>query len=243
MTSREPALHALVLADGERPARAGLDAAWPGWGDAARLVVAADGGVRLARELGLRIDLWVGDGDSAAAEDLDALRAAGVPLDLVARDKDESDTELALLAALRRGATDVTIVGGLGGRRFDHAMANVLLLGHPAAAGRAVRLIDERTRVTMLVAGGAPRGAGANHAAPADVTGDVTVRLLGRIGDLVSLLPLGDSARGVATTGLRYELANDPLEAGPARGLSNVRTAAEATVSIRIGRLLIVESP
>ncbi|HEY0443291.1 MAG TPA: hypothetical protein VGC90_03625, partial [Candidatus Limnocylindrales bacterium] len=57
------------------------------------------------------------------------------------------------------------------------------------------------------------------------------------------LLPLGDSVQGVTTTGLRYELANDPLEAGPARGLSNVRTAAQATVSIRIGRLLIVESP
>jgi hypothetical protein len=33
------------------------------------------------------------------------------------------------------------------------------------------------------------------------------------------------------------------LPAGPARGLSNVRTAAIARVSIEAGRLLVVETP
>ena len=91
--------HVLVLADGGRPTRAGLDAAWPGWADGVATVVAADGGAHLAADLGVKIDLWVRDGDSLGQVDLDRLRAAGVPIELAREDKDESDAELALLAA------------------------------------------------------------------------------------------------------------------------------------------------
>jgi thiamine pyrophosphokinase len=222
--------HALVLADGGRPTRAGLDAAWPGWASGVGLVVAADGGAHLATDLGVKIDLWVGDGDSLGQMELDRLRAAGVPIELARADKDESDTELALLAALGRGASEVTILGGLGGKRFDHAIANVALLAHPALGGRPARLLDDQTRVTLLsaVRGGA---------------GPVRLQLVGRAGDLVSLLPFGGRVDGVTTGGLRFSLHDEPLAAGPARGLSNVRTAPLAWVEARTGRLLIVESP
>jgi thiamine pyrophosphokinase len=226
----ERGLHALVLADGGRPTRAGLDSAWPGWDVGVGLVVAADGGARLAGDLGVRIDLWVGDGDSLEQVELDRLRAAGVPIELARQDKDESDAELALLAAVVRGAGEVTILGGLGGARFDHAIANVALLAHPALGGRPARLLDDRTRVTLL---SAARGG----------AGPVRLQLAGRAGDLVSLLPFGGRVDGVTTGGLQFGLHDEPLAAGPARGLSNVRTAQLAWVEARTGRLLIVESP
>jgi thiamine pyrophosphokinase len=47
---------------------------------------------------------------------------------------------------------------------------------------------------------------------------------------------------GVTTDGLAFPLRDEPLAAGPARGLSNVRTGAEARVSLRSGSLLIVET-
>ncbi|MFH1474738.1 MAG: thiamine diphosphokinase, partial [Chloroflexota bacterium] len=61
-------------------------------------------------------------------------------------------------------------------------------------------------------------------------------------GDLVSLFPFGADAAGVTTDGLAYPLREEPLRFGPARGLSNVRSGPEASVSLRAGRLLIVES-
>jgi thiamine pyrophosphokinase len=217
-----PVGRALVLADGDEPTRAGLDAAWPGWDDV-DLVVAADGGARLAGRLGLRLDRWVGDADSIDPDVRSSLEAAGVPMDRVAVDKDESDTELALLGVLGSGASDVTILGGLGGRRFDHTLANLGLLAHPALHGRAARLLDDTTRVRLLAGPG-------------------SVVLEGRTGDLVSLLPVAGAAEGVTTDGLRYPLRDEPLIAGPARGLSNVRTGTRAVVSIRAGRVLIVET-
>jgi thiamine pyrophosphokinase len=226
---RRTVRHALVLADGDRPARAALDAAWPGWADAIDYVVAADGGAGLAVELGFRLDAWVGDGDSISAPDLEALRQARVPVELASRDKDESDAELALLAAVEAGAPEVTLVGALGGPRLDHALANVSLLAHPSARGVDLRILGPNSRVRLLQAPGSD-GAAAG------------AELAGRIGDLVSLIPFGDVA-GVTTDGLRYQLDGEDLALGPARGLSNVRTRPIARVTVREGRLLVIEVP
>ena len=221
--------HAIVVGDGEAPDRSELDAVWPGWDDDAAVVVAADGGARLAERLGLPIDAWVGDGDSLDEPAIERLAAAGVEVRRVGEAKDESDLELALLEAIDRGATEVTIVGGTGGR-LDHTLANIGLLGHPRLDARPARLLDARTRIG-LVTGPGPDGE------------PVESVLRGEAGDIVSLLPQSEIVEGVTTAGLEYPLRDEPLKAGPARGLSNVRVAQVARVTIRTGRLLVVETP
>jgi thiamine pyrophosphokinase len=215
-------LHALIVGDGDSPDRTELDATWPGWDRDVRLVVAADGGARLAERLGLRIDHWVGDGDSLDAVSIERLRQTGIPVDLVSPAKDESDLELAVRRAVAVGATELTVLGALGGRRLDHTLANLALLAHPALAGRSARLLDGDTRVSLL-------------------TGPADASFEGRPGDLVSLLPVSGDVSGVTTAGLEYPLRDEPLAIGPARGLSNVRLGSTAAVTVRTGRLLVVE--
>jgi len=223
--------HALILADGDPPDPAELDRTWPGWSDGIDLIVAADGGAAHAASLNLGpIDLWVGDGDSLSPAALEALRRAGVPVELAAADKDESDTELAVLAAIDRGATRLTILGAFGGPRLDHALANVLLLGHPRLIDRSAMLLAPAARATLIRAPG-PDG------------GPASLSLAGRPGDLVSLLPFAGPAGGVTTSGLQYALSDETLEVGPARGLSNIRLEPTATVSLKVGSLLVVETP
>jgi thiamine pyrophosphokinase len=223
-------MDALILADGDGPSRAALDRAWPDWDARVGLVVAADGGARLAGPLGVRIDRWVGDGDSLGADALADLEAAGVPIELARPDKDESDTELAIAAGLREGAEGVLIVGGLGGRRIDHALANIGLLAMPELIGREAVILDGRSRLSLLRA---PDSTGAS----------VTRALPGPVGATISLLPLGPGVEGVTTYGLAYPLDDEPLAAGGARGLSNVRRDPDARVELRVGLLLIVETP
>jgi thiamine pyrophosphokinase len=223
-------MRAVVLADGASTTREALEAAWPGWSDGVSLVVAADGGARLSLPLGLTIDRWVGDADSIDPVALEGLRGRGVTIQLVDRDKDASDTELAILDALGAGATDVTIVGALGGPRLDHALANIGLLSLPALGTVSSRLLDPAARVSLIRAPG--------------VDGEpVRAELRGRTGDIVSLLAAGGDVAGVTTEQLRYPLRDEPLPAGPARGLSNVRLAPVAAVTVRRGHLLVVESP
>ena len=221
MTSR--AHHALVLADGPVDAVADLDWAWPGWSDGIDLVVAADGGARHAAALGRRIDRWVGDGDSIDPAELARLVASGVPVERAPTDKDETDAEMALFAAVGAEPERVTILGALGGDRLDHELGNIWLLAHPALADRQAFLMSARTRIRLARPG--------------------RTELAGRVGDLVSLLPFEGDAVGITTEGLRYPLRREGLLSGPSRGLSNVRTAPTATVSIEAGRLLVVETP
>src|SRR6476659_7768215 len=138
--------HLLGLADGPIDPVAEIDAAWPGWSDGIDLVIAADGGARHALALGRGIDRWVGDGDSIAPADLERLAADGVRIDRAPVDKDETDAELALLAAIEADAGRITILGALGGTRLDHEIGNVWLLAHPALAGREVHLLGAGRR-------------------------------------------------------------------------------------------------
>lgn len=224
------ARRAIVLADGDVSERSALDAAWPGWSAAVTFVVAADGGARHAARLGLRIDHWVGDGDSIDPDELDALRDNGVPIDLVATDKDESDTELAIDAAVAAGADEVIILGAFGGRRLDHAIANLTLLAHPALGRRPAVLLDGSARVRLV-------------RAPGSDGGPVALQLPGRVGDLVSLIPFGGDADGIRTEGLHYPLRGETLVLGSARGLSNLRRAANASLVLGGGAILVIETP
>lgn len=219
---------AIILADGAVAGRSAMDAAWPGWDDDVSLVVAADGGAGHALALGLTIDRWVGDGDSIDAGDLAALAAAGVRVDRVPPEKDAADAELALGAAIEAGADRLILLGGLGGPRLDHGVANLGLLLHPALGSRGLVLYDEHAaRITLLAATGGP----------------ASVELRGRVGDLVSLIPAGATADGVRTEGLQYPLRDEPLLVGRTRGVSNVRTAPTARVTLGSGRILVIETP
>jgi thiamine pyrophosphokinase len=218
-------VRALVVAAGDPPDRTALDRAWPGWADGIDLVVAADGGAATAERLGLPLDLVVGDFDSLDPAVLAALRARGVPVEVAPTAKDESDAELAVGAALARGADSIAIVGAFGGR-LDHLLANVGLLALAQLTGVPTQLFDDSTRVTLIRGGEAP----------------IEREFRGRVGDLVSLVPFGPGVEGVTTLGLAWALDDASLPVGPARGLSNRRTATVARVSVRAGLLLVVET-
>ena len=223
-------MQVVVLADGAIGSRAALDAAWPGWLAPGAVIIAADGGARHAASLGLAIDEWVGDGDSLGQDGVAELIAAGIPVDLADPEKDESDTELALIAALRRSPTAITILGALGGPRTDHALANVTLLSMPALAEVDVRILAADARVRLL-------------RAPSPGGGPAVLEVEGRVDDLVTLLPVGGDARGVTTDGLAYAIDGDILLDGRTRGLSNRRTTELAHVTLRSGRIIVVETP
>lgn len=190
------------------------------------MVIAADGAAAKALDAGVRPDLVIGDGDSLTFAERARIEAAGIELRLAAADKDESDTELCLLEALAMGATEITLVGALGGDRPEHAVANLLLLADERFAACHIWLVAGAARMTRI---GTRLGAG-------------TILLAGQPGDFVSLLPLEGVVEGVRTTGLRFSLDTERLMMGPSRGLSNELVGHHAEVATRTGRLLVVHT-
>jgi thiamine pyrophosphokinase len=179
------------------------------------LVIAADGGILEAERLGLRIDLLVGDLDSAPPEAI----ARAPRVERHPTDKDESDLELAMDAAVAGGARRIVVVGGDGGR-LDHLLGNAFLLGSDRWAAVEIDAVLGDARITVV------RDERA---------------IDGEVGELISLYAVGGLARGVTTEGLRWALRDGELSPGSSLGLSNEFAAPRATVRIGDGVVLAIQ--
>lgn len=186
---------------------------------AGALVIAADSGIEHAHALGLTVDVALGDFDSVSPAALQRAVDGGAVVERHPEAKDATDLELALDAALVRGARRILVLGGHGGR-LDHLLANAAVLASD-------RFVDVEIVAQM------------GDAVVTVIRAEAT--LAGAPGDLVSLLAVGGPATGVTTDGLRYPLADETLEPGSTRGVSNVLVGATAGVRLAAGVLLAVQ--
>jgi thiamine pyrophosphokinase len=182
------------------------------------LIVAADGGGRHALALGIAPNIVIGDLDSLSPSEQARAEAAGARLLRFSPRKDETDLELALLHAARAGASEIVVLGALGGR-LDQTIANVLLLALPALRGIDVRIVEGAQEAFLV------RDEALIHGQP---------------GDILSLIPLGGDALGVAVEGVEWPLRDETLRFGLTRGVSNILAGERARVSVRKGILLCV---
>jgi thiamine pyrophosphokinase len=184
------------------------------------MVICADGGTRHALALGLTPDVVIGDLDSMDDRARQYIESCGARVIAHPRSKDETDLELALLHAVDQGAAEILVLGAQGGR-IDHELGNLLLLAHPRLVGIDVRMCCGDQEVLLIR--------------------DQAV-LEGRVGDLLSLLPIGGDAHGVSSSGLEYALEDETLWLGPARGVSNVFVSPTVCVRVRDGVLWAVHT-
>ncbi len=184
-------------------------------------VVAADSGIDRAAAAGIAIHFAVGDFDSVTSAGLQHAERAGVELIRHRPDKDETDLELAMMKAAETGCGRLTVVG-LGGGRFDHHLSSVLLLADERFAAIEVDGYVGSTKFTVVRSNST---------------------LVGNIGDLVSLIPIGGPARGISTEGLEYPLRGETLAPSSPRGVSNVMTSPSASVRLERGVLFAVQPP
>jgi len=178
------------------------------------LIIAADGGIEQLKQIGVTPDLLIGDMDSA--EEALSHLAAGTEVIKYPQDKNESDSELAVVEALKRG-TDRVILLSAAGKRSDHFFSNLAILTRHA--GR-VFLFDGDFTVFSL---------------DAETSGS---RLKIERHKTLSVFPFGESVHGLTVSGTKWELNDVTIQAG-SLGLSNEATDAAVTISIRSGTLLV----
>ena len=114
----------------------------------AELTIAADRGLEAFEAAGVLPDLLLGDMDSVSAETL-LRREGSTEMERLPCEKDDTDGGHAMEVALSRGATEITILGALGGR-MDHALANLLLLMRAHEGGAYAQILDERVRIVRI---------------------------------------------------------------------------------------------
>lgn len=188
-------------------------------------IIGADRGAYFLLEAGIIPDLAVGDFDTVTAEQLTQIRQGAREFrsfDPV--DKNYTDTDLAFSIALKRGAEEIVILGGLG-TRFDHSLANVHLLLTALKNDTAAVIKDSNNAVRLI-------GAGQRL----QITKDRFKQ--------VSLLPLSLDVKGITLYGFQYPLTDAELTMGQSLGISNLLAHDHeyGTVEISEGLLLVIQS-
>src|SRR3989304_4490678 len=162
------------------------------------LVLGADGGAHYADTLNVTVDAIIGDLDSLS--DLAKYRVSNTKIVSYPAEKNETDLELALVYAKGQGADRIIIVGAIGGR-MDMTIANILLTTQASLSSCRIEVWHgEQTGWAVKPPG-------------EDISG--------RPGDMVSLIPIGGSASGITTRGLKYPLNNEEIKMVTTRGRSN----------------------
>lgn len=192
-------------------------------------VIAVDAGLSACFELGLKPALAVGDFDTFGRERAEELRARhGMEFEIHRPEKDETDTELAIHAAIRAGYHEADLLGGLGGR-IDHEISNIQLLLQGKRRGLSVSLYNEGNKVSLL-----------------DGTAGCTAVFSreGLYGSYVSFLPLTETVKGITLTGFKYPLHKKDISIleNPSLCVSNEVVEKEAKITFDQGILICVES-
>jgi thiamine pyrophosphokinase len=183
------------------------------------LVIAVDGGGAVCIDAAVTPDIVLGDFDSLEPDALELLRRRGATVLPFPADKDQTDLELALIAARERGAQSVTVTAASSGR-LDHTLAVVGAIG--TAADLRPQLVEPDVHAWVL-----------------GEDGRTELAVAGR-GSILSLVALGAGAR-VTVSGVRWPLDDCDLPFGSGLGVSNV-VAAESGAVVRLlaGRLLVL---
>lgn len=181
-------------------------------------IICADGGARHALGLGFKPHIILGDFDSLSRDLQEELSGKFVEWIAYDKEKDKSDSELALDHAIEKGYRTILLFGVFGSR-LDHMLTNIFALDYLIELDADVTIIEGKKEIRVIN----------DH-----------IQLHGKIGDLVSLIPFKETAKKITTKNLQYPLNDEDLFFGYSRGISNVFTKPTAEISLKGGALLVI---
>ena len=187
----------------------------PGEGD---LILAADAGYSNALSLGVAPSILLGDLDSIKQTEL----PEGLTVLRVPAEKDFTDTQMGVEEALKQGAGELIIIGGLGGR-VDHELSNLAILEHLSQKKIPAILTNGKSRARFLRNGSTllPRAPHFRY---------------------LSLIAADKKVCGVTVKGCKYPLENAKLSRLNQYAVSNEITENCALVSVKRGGVWVIES-
>lgn len=178
--------------------------------------VAVDGGYASLERVGIKPDFALGDFDSLGYV------PDGVAVERHPTMKDDSDTALALDWARLKGYRRVAVYGALGGR-IDHTLATCQAL--VGASKRAMQAVAVGEGSVMV---------------PLSSRGFNVLELPAFERGVLSVFSMGDCARGVTESGLKYEVEDIDLSNDVTLGLSNEFVGKPARIRVGSGELMVI---
>lgn len=185
-------------------------------------LIAVDKGLEFCYRAGIRPDEMLGDFDSAKPEIRNYFEQLDIPVQLYKPEKDQTDMENAMRLALKRGSSEITVLGATG-TRLDHVLGSIYDLKIALDAKVPCAIVDAHNRIRMA-------------------DGYMKIRKDDQYGKYVSLLAFGGTVEELTLKGFYYPLKGYHMSAGDGIGISNEITQEEAVIEFASGTLIVVES-
>lgn len=186
----------------------------------ADFIICCDGGANVAYKYGFVPNLIIGDFDSVDKKVLEYFKTNGIQIMEFPCEKDKTDTQIAIEYLAENGFDEVIMLSCTG-KRLDHVLANISLLYYLLEHDIKGAIVDENNIIMMTRS---------------------KIKIHGKKGHLLSLLPYTQTVSGICTKGLYYPLEDGVMEFGNPYGVSNVIIEDEAIVEVKDGVLLVILS-
>ena len=168
-------------------------------------VIGIDAGAALLKDNGVTPDLCIGDFDS-----VDVSLFEGLNVIKLKPEKDEIDTECALIYALDMNPEEILIYGATGSR-MDQTLSSIELLRMATDRKVPAYIIDRTNRIRVAV-------------------GRTVLYKSEAFGKYISLLPYAEALTDLTMKGFKYEIENFTLVKGISRCISNEYEADTAVI-------------
>ena len=181
-------------------------------------ILCADSAYRLAAREGIVPHIVIGDFDHGKNVHPQQSESNVIT---VPCEKDDTDTMLCIKHAIREGAKEITILGGIGGR-LDHTIANLQSLAYAESKGVRATLVGDTDEAFLVT--------------------DRAVIHKGVHNRYLSVFAYDGVCTGVTERGTKYEIENATLDTNFPLGVSNEIVGDFAEILVKTGRLLVILS-
>ena len=184
------------------------------------LIIGADKGSEYLYDYEIIPNIILGDFDSISEEKLKKIEEKQVEIIKFPPEKDYTDTEIAIMEAMKRGADTIYLFGGLG-TRADHSLGNIGLLLTTKNKGARLLIVDDHNKMYLA---------------------DKNMSLNGSQGEIISFHALSDVVKGFEIRGAKYNLNSYDMHLLDPRAVCNEFIDTPINIKYESGELLIIHA-
>ena len=209
-------LKTLIVAGGNRPSEALLKS----YIEDVDIIVGADKGSEYLYDYNIMPDLILGDFDSIDRNKLKIIENKNVEIIKFPPEKDYTDTEIAVMEAVKRGADTIYLFAAIG-TRADHTLGNIGLMLKARKEGISIIMVDDHNKMYLS---------------------EKNMILNGKPGETISFHALSEVVKGFKIRGAKYNLDSYDMHLLDPRAVCNEFLDTPINISYENGELLIIHS-
>lgn len=209
-------MKAIIVTGGNKPSKKLLNS-YIKSGD---LIIGADKGSEYLYDYEIMPNIILGDFDSISEEKLKKIEEKQVEIIKFPPEKDYTDTEIAIMEAMKRGADTIYLFGGLG-TRADHSLGNIGLLLTTKNKGARLLIVDDHNKMYLA---------------------NKNMSLNGSQGEIISFHALSDVVKGFEIRGAKYNLNSYDMHLLDPRAVCNEFIDTPINIKYESGELLIIHA-